>query len=372
MLRSAGLAVALASAACLSIALPERAAAEIRIGLAAPLTGRMAPVGLAMQRALEAAVRATNAAGGVLGQPLVLIVEDDGCASATAEGAARQLLAAKPVVVLGHPCSNAATATAALYGQAGVLLIAVGPRHPDVTRAKAQPVSAPVPGQLPVPPLRLAGRDDKQGEAAAAWLFDNAPNRRMAIIHDRTTYARGIVDGALAALKAAAVEPVAVLPIVAGKRDYEDVARALRERGAEDVLLVGYPDEAVIIVSAIERLGFQIRVLGTDSLATPDFANFAARAQIRLQVLLPAEWHVEGLDDAARAQGARARGGFEAWIATAGKLGTIEGSAVGAALRGTRVMTRTMGEIEFNLNGDLDIQSFAPASARAGRWVKDD
>jgi branched-chain amino acid transport system substrate-binding protein len=359
MLRSAGMAGALA-ATWLSTALPG-AAADVTIGLAVPLSGRMAPVGLAMKRSVEAAVTEANAAGGVLGQRLVLATEEDGCANATAQGAAIALLTVKPALILGHPCSNAAIAAQPHYAQAGVLLMAVGPRHPDVTRPGSSAGT-----------LRLAGRDDRQGAAAAAWLLDNAPNRRMAIVHDRTSYARGIVDGVLATLKAADVDPIALVPIVAGKQDYEAVARMLRERGAEDVLFAGYPDEAAIIVSAIDKLALAIPLIGSDALATPDFARFSAKAQTRVQVLVPAERDLDGIDDEAVAQGARARGGVEAWITTAQRLGTTEGGAIAAALRGARVMTRAAGEISFDLNGDLDIPSFAPASARAGRWTRGD
>ena len=63
-------------------------AAEVRIALVAPLTGRLAPQGLAMRDALTAAVADLNAAGGVLGQTIVFDVEDDGCRRATASPSA--------------------------------------------------------------------------------------------------------------------------------------------------------------------------------------------------------------------------------------------------------------------------------------------
>lgn len=333
----------------------------------------MAGTGLAMKAALEAAVAEVNAAGGVLGERIALLVEDDGCAGASAEGAASVLIAQKPALVIGHPCSGAATAAAALYGQAGVLLIAVGARHPDVTRTHG-----------PVPALRLAGRDDRQGLAAATWLLAHAPGRRVAIIHDRTGYARAIADGAIAALKASGVEPAANLPIVASKRDYEDTVRQLRDSGAESVLFAGYPEEAAIVVTAMGRLGLAIPLLGSDALATEGFARFAERAPGHVEVLLPAEPAPHGKTGPARgpamgasgseadldaAAGARARGAFEAWVGIAGKTGSAEGATMAPALRGARIDTPSLGEIGFDANGDLDAAAFAAASARSGRWI---
>ncbi|HEX2843177.1 branched-chain amino acid ABC transporter substrate-binding protein [Hyphomicrobium sp.] len=346
---------ALALAAALGITASTPAWPEIRVGLAAPLTGRMAATGLSMRQALESEVTEINATGGVLGQPLVLVVEDDGCASTTGEGAARQLISQGVAVVIGHPCSNAAVAAASTYSQAGVLLIAVGARHPDVTR-----------GPATVPVVRLAGRDDKQGHAAASWLISRAPSRRVAIIHDRTAYARGIVDAAVASLKATGAEPVAMLPIVAGKHEYGDAALKLRDSHAEAALFVGYPEEAGVIVSGLEALGASIPLLGSDSLATPEFANTVERSHLPIEVLLPAEPKDENTD----APGVRVRGAFEAWVQAVKGVGETSGTALAARFReGAPFATRSLGEIRFDLNGDLDTPGFLAASARSGRWV---
>lgn len=348
-LRAAALAAVLAMAA---VSTP--AWAEIRVGFAAPLTGRMAATGLSMRRALESEVAEINTAGGVLGQPLVLVVEDDGCASEAGEGAARQLISQGVAVVIGHPCSNAAVAAASTYSQAGVLLIAVGARHPDVTR-----------GPATVPVVRLAGRDDKQGHAAATWLISRAPSGRVAIIHDRTAYARGIVDAAVASLKAAGLAPV-ILPIVAGKQDYIDAALKLHDSGAEAVLFAGYPEEAGVIVSGLEALGASTPLLGSDSLATPEFAHIVERAHLPIEVLLPSEPSDENTD----APGVRVRGALEAWVQAVKKLGETGGASLAARFReGAPFETRSLGAIRFDRNGDLETPAFVATSARSGRWV---
>ncbi|HYD14943.1 MAG TPA: branched-chain amino acid ABC transporter substrate-binding protein [Hyphomicrobium sp.] len=359
--------LALAAVAGLVASLSPRAVAgEFKIGLAAPLTGRMAPVGLSMQRALEAAVADTNANGGVAEDTLSLLVEDDGCASATAEGAAQRLIAQQAIVVIGHPCSNAAAASAPLYGRAGVLLIAVGPRHENVTIPKTA-VTAPA--------LRLAARDDRQGDIVASWLFDNSPDMRFAIIHDRTGYARRIVDGTVAKLKVSGVTPVALIPITAGRLDYADVAQKLRESGAQSMVFAGYPQEATLVIAATEKLGIAIPFLGTDTQATPEFAEFAEKARTRVQVLLPTELEPRVDDvggDSVKAQGLRARGALEAWLEAVRKTGKTDGATLAQAMRGPRLMTRSVGEIQFDGNGDLVLDAFVTGSAHDGRWVRDD
>ncbi len=350
--------------AALTAFTPASASAETRVGLAVPLTGRMAPVGLAMKRAVDAAIAEVNASGGLFGQQLSLLVEDDGCATETGEGAARRLIAESAAVVIGHPCSNAAVAAAGPYSDAGVLYIAVSPRHPDVTRQRPAAKAAP---------LRLGGRDDRQGAVAAAWLQAHAPNSRMAIIHDRTGYAGRIEDSVIAVLRATGLAPVAILPIIGGKRDYEDVVLKLQSSGAQSVLFVGFPAEAEVILSAMAKHKVDSPLLGPDAMATAEFAQIAMESGRHVRVLVPVDpvWERLGDDDVA-AQGLRARGAFEAWLATAQREGTLDGSALAAAFRGKRVVTPSLGELEFDLNGDLETQSFISATPNGDRWVRED
>lgn len=325
----------------------------------------MADTGRVMERALAAAVASVNAEGGLNGERISLEVVDDGCAASTGEGAARELISAGVSVVIGHPCASAATSAAKAYGEANILLIAVGPRHPDVTDKHA---SAPI--------LRLAGRDDRQGNVAAAWLMDNAPAVRMAIVHDRTGYARAIVDRVSATFKASGLAPVATIGLVAGKHAYDGVVADLLKAGAEDVLFAGYPEEAMILISGMERAGMTIPVLGTDALATPGFAEFASRSKTRVQVLLPSEIPPRNesgdKDETLDGREARARGAFEAWLAKARELGSTDSRTLAAAMRDIPIQTRSIGEIKFDLNGDLDAEPFATASASQDRWIKDD
>lgn len=347
----------------------EASTREIKIGLAVPLTGRMAQVGIAMQRALESAVSDANTAGGVDGAPIALVVANDGCASSVAAGSAATLAAEQVAVVIGHPCSGAATAAAKHYGEANRLFIAVGARHPDVTSAYP---TAPV--------LRLAGRDDRQGDAAARWLIDRAPSRRIAIVHDRTAYARAILDRAQSVLSALGSPPATVLPIVAGNRDYTETLDAIADARIEAVLFAGFVEEAIILIAGLAESGRRIPLLGTDSLATAAFASFAQRASLPIEILLPterppgtsAETAPVG-DDAAPERetlyAASTRAAFEAWLATVRRLGSTDAALAHRALIETPVHTDALGSVRFDEAGDLIGNAFVPASAQHGRWT---
>ncbi|MCG8690359.1 MAG: ABC transporter substrate-binding protein, partial [Minwuiales bacterium] len=71
--------MSLLAAAALTAVSFTAAKAEILIATAGPITGQYASFGEQMKRGAEMAVADLNAAGGVLGQKVRLVVGDDAC-----------------------------------------------------------------------------------------------------------------------------------------------------------------------------------------------------------------------------------------------------------------------------------------------------
>jgi histidinol dehydrogenase len=83
-------------------------AAEVLLGVAAPLTGPMAWAGAEARKGAELALAALNESGGVLGERVVAVVVDDHCDAEQAVAAAHKLLESRVAAVVGHQCSGAA------------------------------------------------------------------------------------------------------------------------------------------------------------------------------------------------------------------------------------------------------------------------
>jgi branched-chain amino acid transport system substrate-binding protein len=277
-----------------------------------------------------------------------------------AEAAARMLMAEAPALVIGHPCSGAAVAAARLYASQGAVFIATGARHPALTAPAGSPGHQVV--------FRLAGRDDRQGRAGAQWLKDNAPGKRVAIIHDRTAYARDIAEDAGRALKASGIAEPQVLTLVAGKAAYPDVLAQLKALNIEAVLFAGYPNEAAIIVEGARREGLGLAFLGSDSLATPEFArriggDRGARVLMRLE---PGNIADEGIDGP---MAKRAEAALDVWAQAVRAAGTFEPTAVAATLRGRDFETRSMGRVSFDARGDSREPSYGIARPIGEHWT---
>ena len=106
------------------------------IGALDSLTGVGESYGIPFSRSKLLAVEEINAAGGINGRPLKLIVEDSKCTSADAITAYQRLTDVEGVkIVLGATCSGATLGVAPLAEQDGVVLFSPSSTSPDITDA---------------------------------------------------------------------------------------------------------------------------------------------------------------------------------------------------------------------------------------------
>lgn len=319
-----------------------RAIGDVVVAVPGPEVGRYAAAAAEIERGVERAVRVLNESGGVDGETVIVERRDDGCSQVGGEALARVLVAERAALVVGHPCGNAGVAAGGVYEQGSLLFFAPSIRHPALTAGRSDGLV-----------FRLAGRDDLQGATAAAWLLQQAPHKRVAIVHDRTGYARAIAEGAHKLLLAGGISAPSVLTIVAGKRDYDDIAQRLKADGTEAVLFAGYPDEAQIVLAGFRRAQITPAVLCSDSLAASDFLPSSGGYDGMLRVLIAA--------DPGESLERRAEAAVEAWAVAVKRAGSREARAVARALRTGEVETRALGAVSFSQEGDVRTHSFVVA-----------
>jgi branched-chain amino acid transport system substrate-binding protein len=155
---------------------------QIVIATAGPMTGQYASFGEQMRRGAEMAVADLNAKGGVLGKKLVLKIGDDACDPKQAVAVANQFVSDKVVFVAGHFCSGSSIPASKVYTEEGVLQMSPASTNPKLTDEGGPNV------------FRVCGRDDQQGTVAGNYLADKFKGKRVAIIHDKTAYGKGLAD----------------------------------------------------------------------------------------------------------------------------------------------------------------------------------
>lgn len=229
---------------------------EVVVGVAIPSSGVKAGMGQAIRSAALSEIARINAAGGIEGASLRAAVEDDDC---TAEGGARvaaSFVAQRAALVLGHPCSNAAIAAARTYAGAGVWFVAIGAGHADLTVKRAGRTI-----------FRLGGRDDGQAADTVAVMVTGFAGKRIAVVHDRTAYARTLAEGVARGLKAAGQTAIAVEGIVAGKLGYAALIKQLTSGRAEVLYFAGFPAELAVLKSDLKVAGLLISIIASDAAA---------------------------------------------------------------------------------------------------------
>ncbi|MGE4299512.1 MAG: ABC transporter substrate-binding protein [Desulfovibrionaceae bacterium] len=97
--------------------------APIRIGFSGQLSGAHADLGAVGRDGAILAVEQINAAGGVEGRPLELVVRDDQDTPDGARNADRELIASGVVAIIGHMTSGLTVAALPVTEQAGVVLL---------------------------------------------------------------------------------------------------------------------------------------------------------------------------------------------------------------------------------------------------------
>src|SRR5688572_25107782 len=180
----AGLALGLAIAA-------PAFAQDITVGVAGPMTGGEATFGRQLRNGAEQAVADINAAGGVLGKQLKLEIGDDACDPKQARSIGEKFAGMKLPFVAGHYCSSSSIPASEAYAEGGVLQITPASTNPTFTERNLWNT------------FRVCGRDDQQGSVAGKYIANTFKGKKVAIIHDKTTYGKGLADETRKALQRA-------------------------------------------------------------------------------------------------------------------------------------------------------------------------
>ena len=147
-------------------------AAEIPIATVGPLSGPQAGSGEQFRRGARLAVEDVNAAGGILGHKLRLVIGDDAASPVQAVALADRLARDGVKLVVGHHASDTSLAAQEVYARAGVLQILPSATDPRLTEQGWSTV------------FRVCGREDRQAGMAASLLASRWPERTIGIVHD--------------------------------------------------------------------------------------------------------------------------------------------------------------------------------------------
>jgi branched-chain amino acid transport system substrate-binding protein len=250
-------------AAALTLAGFTAAEAQVKIATVGPITGQYASFGEQMKRGIEMAVKDLNAKGGVLGKKVELIVEDDACDPKQAVAAANKLVSQGVIFVAGHFCSGSSIPASAVYAEEDILQISPASTNPQLTEAAYKKGWKNV--------HRVCGRDDAQGIVAGKLLATKFKGKKIAILHDKTAYGKGLADETRKNLRALGGKEVMYEAYTAGEKDYSALVSKMKAAGVDAFYVGGYHTEAGLMIRQAREQGYNPQLISGDALVTDEF-----------------------------------------------------------------------------------------------------
>lgn len=347
------------------------AADTIKLGVAGPHSGDLASYGIPSTKAAELVVKEINAKGGVLGKQVELIIEDDVCKPEVATNTATKLAGEGVNAVLGHICSGATKAALGIYKDSKIVVMSPSATNPGLTQSGDYPNF-----------FRTIASDDAQAKLEVEFALDVLKFKKIAVLHDKGDYGKGLAEFAKGFLEAdPRAEVVLYEGITPGAVDYSAVVQKLKRTKAEAVIFGGYHPEAAKIVTQMRKKKMKTVFISDDGVKDDTFIKVAKKYAEGVYASGPKDvssnpMTIKAKKDHQAAYGDDPGAFFDnAYAATLALLNAIEqaGStdydAIVKALR-TKNVDTPLGSIRFDDRGDAIGVGFAMYQVKDGQYAE--
>src|ERR1700728_472683 len=211
----------------LSLLLAGAAHAQLKLAVAGPVTGANAAFGAQLTQGVQQAAEDINKAGGIFGQKIQVEVGDDVSDPKQGVSVANKFVGDGVKFVVGHFNSGVTMPASDVYAENGVLFVTPSATNPKITDRKLWDA------------FRTCGRDDQQGMVWAEFARDKLKGKKIAVIHDQTTYGKGLADAALDNMHKFGVKEVLYEGVNTGEKAYSAIVSKIKDAGAEYLMWGG-------------------------------------------------------------------------------------------------------------------------------------
>ncbi len=242
-----------------------QAAAPIKIGSVLRLSAG-AEDGLPAKRGVELAVAAINKAGGINGQKLEVIFEDEKDSPTSAVNAVQKLINVdKVVAIIGPMTSGAALAAAPSANEAKIPMIT-----PTATSPKVSGAGAYI--------YRGCSRIDKQAEALTTYIAQTYNPKTVGILYSNEPYGKGCNDLFSKYFEQLGIKVVATESFMRGAKDFKAQLTNIKAANPDILFIPGYYQETAPAAAQARQLGLNQRIVGVYGDIAPIYIELAGKA----------------------------------------------------------------------------------------------
>ena len=341
-------------------------AESVKIGINVPLTGFAAADGKSALTGAELAVEQANAAGGVNGQKVELVVYDDQASPKEAVPIAQKLIEKDKVVIgISGSYSGSTRAAAGIFQEAGVPYISAYAIHPDITRAGNFVFRTSFVGLV-------EGR-------AGAKLVANLGKKKVAIITLKNDFGKSLAAGFRDAAKKLGLEVISEYEYSIKDRQFGPIVSKVKSDKPDVIYASGYFFTAGPLVAQLRAAGITVPVIGQEGYDSQKFIEIAGPASEGVIITTSLDRDssvpetrdfIAGFEKKAGHKvdmvAASAHTAVKVAIAALKKAGTTDKKAIRDAIAATH-LTASTGTISFNGLGEVrkDVQVQV---VRDGNW----
>ncbi len=230
------------------------------MGVTGPITGPNAAFGAQLVQGTTQAVEDINKAGGILGQQITLEQGDDVSDPKQGVSVANKFVGDGVKFVVGPLQFR--------RDHSGLRRLR-GERHPDDHAFGHQPERSRTASYWDA--FRTCGRDDQQGMLWAEYARDNLKGKKIAVVHDKTTYGKGLADAALDNMHKFGIKEVLYEGVNTGEKDYSAIVSKIKESGADYLMWGGLHTEGGLIIRQMRDQGMKTVMISGDGITSDEF-----------------------------------------------------------------------------------------------------
>lgn len=246
---------------------PAFAADTIKMGVAGAHSGDLASYGLPTVNAAKIVAEKFNAAGGVNGKQVELLIQDEQCKPEQATNVATKLISDGANIVLGHICSGATKAALPIYTEGNIIAMSPSATNPMLTQSGDYPTF-----------FRTIASDDMQARLGVDFAIDKLGAKRIAVIHDKGDYGKGYAEFAKKFIEEGGKAEVVMFEgITPGAPDYSAVVQKIRRNKADVVIYGGYHPEASKLITQMRKKRIKIDFVSDDGVKDNTFIKVAGK-----------------------------------------------------------------------------------------------
>lgn len=243
----------------------------LKVGVILTTSGPLGAIGAKQLTGVQMAIEEINAAGGILGRKVELLVRDDAADPTKTRTAAQELVEKEGVtMIIGPTLSSPALALAPYLTEQKVAMM-----------GSFSAVALNDPQKYP---YAFSGSplSDQQAAVVVNYAVDTLKAKKIGIISESAGYGKSATADFTTQLKQRGIEPAAVEVYPQGAIDMSAQLNNLKKAGVEAVLGATLGADSVRIIKGMQSMGWQVPFLGNSDLSTAPIIEGVGKEGMKL------------------------------------------------------------------------------------------